>query len=79
MGQARILNFTNAMDAIYMALMNWGDTLLGLKLSDGGHLTHGHPVTFSGRAYRAISYGVDPQSGKIDLRSGDRNFGEINE
>lgn len=53
--------------AIYMALMNWGDTLLGLKLSDGGHLTHGHPVTFSGRAYHAISYGVNPTTGLIDF------------
>ena len=53
--------------AVYMALMNFGDVLMGLRLSDGGHLTHGHPVTFSGRAYRGISYHVHPATGRIDF------------
>ncbi|MBI4132708.1 MAG: serine hydroxymethyltransferase [Candidatus Sungbacteria bacterium] len=51
---------------IYAALMNFGDTLLGMSLSAGGHLTHGHAVNFSGRAWRAVQYGVDPESGLID-------------
>jgi glycine hydroxymethyltransferase len=42
--------------AIYMALMKPGDTLMGLKLSHGGHLTHGHPVSFSGMLYRSVPY-----------------------
>jgi len=52
--------------AAYMSLMNPGDTLLGMKLSDGGHLTHGAQVNFSGKFYRAILYGVNPETGLID-------------
>jgi len=52
--------------AAYMALINPGDTFLGMKLSDGGHLTHGASVNFSGKFYRAISYGVNPETGLID-------------
>lgn len=53
--------------AAYLALMEPGETLLGMDLSQGGHLTHGSPVNFSGRLFRAASYGVDPSTGRIDL------------
>jgi len=52
--------------AVYMALLNPGDTVLGMSLAHGGHLTHGSPVNFSGRLYRILSYGLDPQTGEID-------------
>jgi glycine hydroxymethyltransferase len=52
--------------AIYNALMNFGDTLMGLKLTSGGHLTHGHKVNFSGRAYNVVHYGVDEKTGLLD-------------
>lgn len=52
--------------AIYMALMNPGDTLMGMALSSGGHLTHGHSATFSGKIYRTVSYGIHPKTGLID-------------
>lgn len=51
--------------AVYMALLNPGDTVLGMDLSQGGHLTHGSPVNFSGKQYNVIPYGIDDQ-GKID-------------
>ncbi|MGD8366678.1 MAG: serine hydroxymethyltransferase [Desulfobacterales bacterium] len=53
--------------AVYFALLDPGDTVLAMNLSHGGHLTHGSPVSFSGRLYRFIHYGVDEQSGRIDL------------
>ena len=52
--------------AAYLALADPGDTILGLSLTDGGHLTHGSPVNFSGRLFRAVQYGLDPGSGEID-------------
>ena len=52
--------------AVYMALMKPGDTFMGMSLADGGHLTHGAPVSFSGRIYNAVQYGLDPESGEID-------------
>ena len=52
--------------AVYFALMEPGDTLLGMNLSEGGHLTHGSPVNFSGRLYNVVAYGVDPQTHRID-------------
>jgi glycine hydroxymethyltransferase len=51
--------------AVYMALLNTGDTVLGMNLSEGGHLTHGSPVSFSGKLYHIVDYGVD-DSGHID-------------
>ncbi|QCI21012.1 serine hydroxymethyltransferase [Buchnera aphidicola (Hyperomyzus lactucae)] len=51
--------------AVYTALLNPGDTILGMKLSHGGHLTHGSSVNFSGKIYNVISYGVD-QKGEIN-------------
>lgn len=53
--------------AVYLAFMNPGDTLLGLDLSHGGHLTHGSPVNFSGITYNAEFYGVEEDTGRIDL------------
>ncbi|MCX6795563.1 MAG: serine hydroxymethyltransferase [Candidatus Falkowbacteria bacterium] len=53
--------------AVYMAFLEPGDTILGLKLDHGGHLSHGHPVNFSGRLYNFIQYGVDSESGLIDM------------
>lgn len=52
--------------AAYMALLQPGDTLLGMNLSEGGHLTHGSPVNFSGKLFQAVHYGIDRDSGYID-------------
>lgn len=52
--------------AVYRALINHGDTILGMKLDHGGHLTHGKNVNFSGQDYKVHSYGVDPKSEMID-------------
>ena len=52
--------------AVYKALLNIGDTVLGMDLSNGGHLTHGHPMNFSGKEYNIVSYTVDKDSGIID-------------
>ena len=56
----------------YMALMKPGDTLLGMSLADGGHLTHGATVSFSGRIYNAVQYGLNGQTGEIDYDEVDR-------
>ncbi|MFA6815171.1 MAG: serine hydroxymethyltransferase [Lentisphaeria bacterium] len=48
--------------AAYAAILKPGDTVLGMKLDHGGHLTHGHPVNFSGRTYHFVDYGVDPKT-----------------
>jgi len=53
--------------AVYLAFMEPGETLLGLNLSHGGHLTHGSPVNFSGILYNSEFYGVDKETGRIDL------------
>lgn len=52
--------------AVYMALLNPGDTVLGMSLADGGHLTHGASVSFSGRIYKAVQYGLHSETGDID-------------
>ncbi len=52
--------------AVYMALVQPGDTILGLSLADGGHLTHGARPNFSGKIYNAIQYGLHPETGLID-------------
>ncbi len=57
---------SQANTAVYMALLEPGDTILGMKLSDGGHLTHGSKVNFSGKIYNAIQYGLVPETGEID-------------
>jgi glycine hydroxymethyltransferase len=52
--------------AVYMALLQPGDTILGMSLAHGGHLTHGASVNFSGKIYKAVQYGIDTDSGEID-------------
>jgi glycine hydroxymethyltransferase len=52
--------------AVYFALLKPGDTVLGMELSQGGHLTHGSPVSFSGQFYNFVHYGVDPESERLD-------------
>ncbi len=52
--------------AVYFALLAPGDTVLGMNLAEGGHLTHGSPVNMSGSLYRFVPYGVDPETGRID-------------
>ncbi len=52
--------------AVYKALLNVGDKVMGMNLSHGGHLTHGHPINFSGLEYEIISYDVDPKTETID-------------
>lgn len=52
--------------AVYFALLSPGDTILSMKLSDGGHLTHGHSVNMSGKLYNIVSYSVDPKTELID-------------
>lgn len=52
--------------AVYFALLEEGDTILGMNLSEGGHLTHGSPVNFSGRLYNIVPYGVRPDDHRID-------------
>jgi glycine hydroxymethyltransferase len=52
--------------AVYQALCNLGDTVMGMNLDNGGHLTHGSPVNFSGLNYNIIPYGVDPVTHRID-------------
>ena len=55
--------------AVYLALLEPGDTVLGMSLADGGHLTHGASVNFSGKLYNAIQYGLDAESGEVDYAS----------
>ena len=52
--------------AAYLALLKPGDTILGMSLNDGGHLTHGSPVNFSGKLFNAIQYGINHETGLID-------------
>lgn len=57
-----------ANQAIYLALLNPGDTVMGLSLPHGGHLTHGWPVNFSGKFYKSVQYEVDAKTEKLDLK-----------
>ena len=57
---------SNANFAVYYAVLQPGDTVLGMSLSEGGHLTHGSPVNLSGKLFRFVSYGLDPETGRID-------------
>jgi glycine hydroxymethyltransferase len=52
--------------AVYFALVNPGDTVMGMNLSHGGHLTHGAPANFSGKYYNIVSYGLNPETERID-------------
>jgi len=58
--------------AVYMALCQPGDTILGMSLAHGGHLTHGAKPNFSGKLYRAVQYGLDPATGEIDYAEVER-------
>jgi len=58
--------------AVYMALMKPGDTLIGMSLDHGGHLTHGARVNFSGKIFNAIQYGLDAATGEIDYAEVER-------
>ena len=53
--------------AVYLSVLQPGDTILAMNLSHGGHLTHGSPVNFSGRLYNFVPYGVDRETGRIDM------------
>ncbi|MCW9055413.1 MAG: serine hydroxymethyltransferase, partial [Gammaproteobacteria bacterium] len=52
--------------AVYMALCQPGDTVLGMSLAEGGHLTHGSKVSFSGKIYNAVQYGLNAETGEVD-------------
>jgi glycine hydroxymethyltransferase len=58
--------------AVYLTLLQPGDTLLGMSLDHGGHLTHGAKVNFSGKLFNAVQYGLDPATGEIDYGSVER-------
>ena len=58
--------------AVFLALTRPGDTVMGMNLAQGGHLTHGHPSNFSGRHYRIVPYGLDPKTGLIDYDAMER-------
>ena len=57
---------SQANQAVYLALLQPGDTILGMSLDAGGHLTHGSKVNFSGKVFNAVQYGLDPETGAID-------------
>ncbi|CBL05069.1 MAG: serine hydroxymethyltransferase [Gordonibacter pamelaeae] len=67
----------NANLGAYEALIELGDTVLGMSLAEGGHLTHGSPVNFSGRHYHFASYGVDPETETIDYDEVERIAKEV--
>ena len=58
--------------AVFMALLSGGDTVLGMSLAHGGHLTHGSHVSFSGKLYNAVQYGIDETTGEIDYAEVER-------
>ena len=60
---------SSANSAAYLALLNAGDTVLGMSLADGGHLTHGASVNFSGKLYNAIQYGLNNETGEVDYEA----------
>jgi glycine hydroxymethyltransferase len=56
-----------ANSAVYLAVLKPGDKILGFNLSHGGHLTHGSPVNYSGKVYQPVFYGVEPETGRVDM------------
>jgi glycine hydroxymethyltransferase len=60
------LSGANANTAVYLALLQAGDTIMGLNLAQGGHLSHGSPVNISGKLFKVVPYGVNPATGRID-------------
>ena len=67
----------NANLAAYFALIKPGDTILGMALDNGGHLTHGSPANFSGKLYHAVGYGVDPETETIDYDALEKQAKEV--
>ncbi len=63
---------SQANGAVYMALLQPGDTVLGMSLAHGGHLTHGSHVNFSGKTYHAVQYGLNEETGEIDYEEVER-------
>jgi glycine hydroxymethyltransferase len=63
---------SQANGAVYLALINPGDTIMGMSLAHGGHLTHGASVNVSGRIYNAVQYGLHPDTGEIDYDEAER-------
>ncbi|MEX2523935.1 MAG: serine hydroxymethyltransferase [Gammaproteobacteria bacterium] len=63
---------SQANGAVYLALCEPGDTIMGMSLADGGHLTHGASVNVSGRFYHAVQYGLDPETEEIDYDEAER-------
>lgn len=59
----------NANTAVYFAFLNPGDTVLGMNLAQGGHLTHGSPVNFSGKTYNFIPYGLDEETERVNMET----------
>ena len=58
--------------AVYLSVLSYGETVLGMNLAHGGHLTHGHPLNFSGRSYKIVAYGVKAETEQIDYEELDR-------
>ena len=63
---------TTANTAVYFAVLKPGDKLMGMDLASGGHLTHGHPLSYSGRDFKVVAYGVDRESETIDYDAAER-------
>ena len=63
---------TQANAAVYFAMLEPGDTLMGMELASGGHLTHGHPLSYSGRDFKVVAYGVDRDTELIDYDAVER-------
>jgi glycine hydroxymethyltransferase len=63
---------TSANMAVYFSFLKPGDKLMGMDLSSGGHLTHGHPLSYSGRDFQVVAYGVDRESERIDYDAAER-------
>jgi glycine hydroxymethyltransferase len=68
---------TTANYAVYAAVLKVGDTVMGMDLSQGGHLSHGSPVNFSGKLYHFVPYGVDPTTERIDYDALERQANEV--
>ncbi len=63
---------SQANGAVYLALLNPGETVMGMSLAHGGHLTHGAKVNFSGKTYSAVQYGINPATGEIDYDAAEK-------
>src|SRR5437762_2469543 len=64
--------------AVYFSFLKPGDKVMGMNLSHGGHLTHGHPANFSGQLYKFHAYGVSKETGYIDYNDVERQANEVN-